>query len=55
MVAGSVEQVVLGPVAGFAQDRAMALEVGAAARRAALARYSLARFLGDWDRLFMQL
>jgi len=36
-------------------DPAMAHEVGAEARRAALARYGLARFLDDWDQLLAKV
>jgi len=36
-------------------DPAAAAELGRAARQAALARYGLARFLADWDRLLSEL
>ncbi len=36
-------------------DLAAAAELGQAARRAALARYGLTRFLADWDRLLSEL
>ena len=38
-------------VATFARDPDRARAAGAAARRAALARYNLGRFLSDWDTL----
>jgi hypothetical protein len=36
---------------GFAADPEAARVAGKAARRAALDRYGLGRFLADWDRL----
>ncbi|HET9691285.1 MAG TPA: glycosyltransferase [Acidimicrobiales bacterium] len=39
----------------FLADPAAAAEVGAAARRAALGRYGLERFLADWDRLLKEV
>ncbi|GAA0531031.1 glycosyl transferase [Saccharopolyspora subtropica] len=42
-------------VAEFAADPDRAREVGVAARAAALRRYSLSRFLGDWDELLQEV
>jgi hypothetical protein len=39
----------------FLRDRAAAGRAGAAARRAALARYALPRFLADWERVLADL
>jgi glycosyltransferase involved in cell wall biosynthesis len=36
-------------------DHALARETGLAARRAALDRYGLGRFLGDWDQLLKEV
>jgi len=47
--------VLAGAVGTFAHDVEQSLEVGANARRAALARYSLARFLDDWNDLLLAL
>ena len=47
--------VLAGAVGSFARDPDQSLEVGALARRAALARYSLTRFLDDWDDLLFGL
>jgi glycosyltransferase involved in cell wall biosynthesis len=38
----------------FVHDPLEAQAVGAAAREAALARYGLARFLADWDRVLVE-
>lgn len=40
---------------GLAADPALAARMGARAREAALARYGLARFLGDWDALLEEV
>nr|WP_307825760.1 glycosyltransferase [Sinosporangium siamense] len=42
-------------LAAFATDSALAAEVGAEARAAALAHFGLSRFLDDWDRLLTTL
>jgi len=47
--------VLAGAVAGFMADPDRAREAGAAARRAALDRYGLARFLSDWDELLEEV
>ncbi|WP_433697334.1 glycosyltransferase [Nocardiopsis sp. CA-288880] len=39
----------------FNGDRALAARTGAAARRAALDRYGLTRFLDDWDRVLQEV
>lgn len=39
----------------YVSDPALAAEEGAQARRAALERFSLDRFLADWDRLFKEV
>ncbi|MFW6641522.1 glycosyltransferase [Nocardiopsis algeriensis] len=39
----------------FVEDRDLALRTGAAARRAALSRYGLTRFLDDWDRVIEEV
>jgi glycosyltransferase involved in cell wall biosynthesis len=42
-------------LAELAADHTRAVRMGVAAREAALARYSLARFLADWDRLLIEV
>lgn len=42
-------------LAALAADHTSAIRMGIAAREAALARYSLARFLADWDRLLHEV
>ena len=39
----------------FVADPALAQQAGKAARAAALERYSLHRFLRDWDRLLLEV
>jgi hypothetical protein len=47
--------VLVGAVRRFLADPAAAAEAGRVARRAALARYGLARYLHDWDRLLKEV
>ncbi|GAA4614549.1 hypothetical protein GCM10023108_19720 [Saccharopolyspora hordei] len=48
-------QVLAEAVAAFTADLDLAREAGAAARTAALRRYSLERFLADWDELLQEV
>jgi Glycosyl transferases group 1 len=48
-------EVLTGAVRRFLADPAEAAAAGGVARRAALARYGLARFLHDWDRLLKEV
>jgi hypothetical protein len=42
-------------IGAYAHDPELSCEVGRRARRAALARYSLPRFLSDWDDVLLSV